>query len=75
MEPEDPHTVVKCAVSLMTLPYFYQDIVHIVKQILSIAINIAPNDPSVIQAIKKCVEVYEELYDIYKDLKRKVRPL
>lgn len=57
----------------MTLPYFNQDIVHLVKQIISIAINIAPNDPSVNQAIKKSVEVYEELYDIYKELERKVR--
>lgn len=75
MEPEDPHTIVKCAASLTTLPYFNQDIVHIVKQILSIAVNIAPDDPSVIQAIIKCVEVYEELYDIYIKLERKVRPL
>lgn len=75
MEPEDPHLVVNCAVSLMTLPFINQDIIHLVKQILSIAINIAPNDPSVIQAIKKSVEVYEELYDIYKELESKVRSI
>lgn len=66
MEPADPHLVVKCAKSIVGMPYFNEDNNHLVKQIITIAVNIASNDPSVIQAINECIKIYKELVDVYK---------
>lgn len=70
MEPEDPHLVVKCAKSLMTLAYLPHDNILIIKQMITIAVNMSSNDPSVIQAIKKSFDIFKELIDTYKQLVR-----
>lgn len=70
MEPEDPHLIVKCAKSLLTLPYLNHDNVHLAKQIISIAINVGFNDPSVIEAVKDTIETYRKLVDIYREMVR-----
>lgn len=70
MEPEDPHLVVKCAKSLMTLPYLPHDNILLIKQMISIAVNMSFSDPTVIQAIRKSISVFKELIDIYKQLVR-----
>lgn len=70
MEPEDPHLIVKCAKSLMTLPYLSQDNIHLIKQIISIAINKGFNDSTVIEAIEDTIEIYRILVDIYEELVR-----
>lgn len=70
MEPGDPHLVVKCAKSIVTLPYFNEDNNHLIKQIFTIAVNMAFNDPTVIQAIKKSIEIYRVLVDVYKEIVR-----
>lgn len=72
MEPEDPHLVVKCAKSLISLPYFDEDNIFFIKQVISIAVNMAFNDPSVILAINKNIEIYGELISINKELVRKI---
>lgn len=61
MEPEDPHLVVKCAKSLMTLPYLTQDDIFLIKQIISIAVNMAFHDFTVIRAIQKNIAIFREL--------------
>ncbi|CAI6362031.1 unnamed protein product [Macrosiphum euphorbiae] len=61
MEPEDPHLVVKCAKSLMTLPYLTQDDIFLIKQIISIAVNMAFHDFTVIRAIQKSIAIFREL--------------
>lgn len=61
MEPEDPHLVVKCAKSLMTLPYLTQDDIFLIKQIITIAVNMAFHDFTVIRAIQKSIAIFREL--------------
>lgn len=73
MEPEDPHLIVRCAMSLITMPYFDQDNVYLVKQILSVAIKMAFSDPTVIEAARKSVDVYRRLADVYKGMVRNNR--
>lgn len=68
MEPEDPHLIVKCAKSLMILPYFNQDNIYLTKQIIAIAVKMGCNDFTVIEAIKESIEVYRKLVDIYKEM-------
>lgn len=55
MEPKDPHLVIKCAHTLMTLPFKVCDF-KLGKQYLKIALDMAPNDPSVLKAISKEAE-------------------
>lgn len=70
MEPEDPHLIVKCAKALITLPYLSQDNILLIKQMITIAVNMSFNDPTVIQAIKKSIDTFRELIDTYKKLVR-----
>lgn len=65
MEPEDPHLVVKCAKSLMTLPYLTQDEMFLIKQIITIAVNMAFHDFTVIRAIQKSIAIFRELIYTY----------
>lgn len=66
MEPEDPLLIVKCAKSLMTLPYLNQDNIYLAKQIIAIAVKMGCNDLTVIEAIEESIEIYQKLVDIYK---------
>jgi len=65
MEPEDPHLIVKCAKSLMTLPYLTQDEVFLIKQIITIVVNMAFHDFTVIRAIQKSIAIFRELIYTY----------
>lgn len=58
--------IVKCAKSLTTLPYLSQDDVYLAKQIITIAVNMANNDSTVIRAIEDIIELVKELVNIYK---------
>lgn len=68
MEPDDPHLVVNCARSLITLPYLSQDDIHLFKEIISIAINMALNDSTVIEAIKRAINIYRAIVRINEKL-------
>lgn len=70
MEPEDPHLVVKCAKSVMTLPYLTQDDIIIIKQIISIAVNMAFHDLTVIRSIQKSIAIFRELIYTYVEMVR-----
>ncbi|XP_026823304.1 uncharacterized protein LOC113561210 [Rhopalosiphum maidis] len=71
IEPEDPHLVVKCAKSLMTLPYLTEDNIFLIKQIISIAVNMAFHDFTVIRAIQKSIEIFRELVFAYTEMNEK----
>lgn len=60
MEPKDPHIVVKCARTLMTLPIMVRDF-DLGKQYLTKALEMAPNDLTVLKAVTKAIEVYKEI--------------
>uniref|UniRef100_A0A2S2RB26 Uncharacterized protein n=1 Tax=Sipha flava TaxID=143950 RepID=A0A2S2RB26_9HEMI len=68
MEPEDPHLIVKCAKALITLPYLPHENILLIKQMISIAVNVSFNDPTVIRAIKEIIDIFRELIDTYKQL-------
>ncbi|XP_022176758.1 uncharacterized protein LOC111038033 isoform X2 [Myzus persicae] len=59
MDPKDPHLVVKCARTLMTLPVMVRDF-KLGKQYLTKAFEMAPNDVTVLKSIEKTVEIYKE---------------
>jgi len=73
LEPDDPHLVVKCAKSLLMMPYLSQDNVYVAKQILTIAINMGFNDPTVIEAINDTIDSYRKLVDVYREMVRRNR--
>jgi len=60
MDPKDPLLVVKCARTIMTLPFMVRDI-NLGKQYLTKAFNMAPNDVNVLNSIKKTVQVYKDI--------------
>ncbi|XP_050544978.1 uncharacterized protein LOC126907616 isoform X2 [Daktulosphaira vitifoliae] len=60
MKPEDPHIVVKCARTLMTLPTMVRDI-PLGKEFLNEALQMAPNDISVIKAVTNAIEVSKDI--------------
>lgn len=64
MEPKDPHLVIKCAQTLMTLPFMVCDF-NLGKQYLEKAVIMAPNDVSVLQAVKKAAKAYSETVRLY----------
>lgn len=64
MEPDDPHLIVMCAKSLVTLPYLDQDDICLVKQIISIAIDKAFSDLTVIAVVKKSINIYKAMVRI-----------
>lgn len=59
MEPKDPHIVIKCARTLMTLPSMVRDF-NLGKEYLTKAFQMAPDDVSVLNAIEKTIELYKE---------------
>lgn len=60
MEPKDPLLVVKCAKTLMTLPSRVRDF-NLGKQYLTKALNMAPNDVTVLKAIENAVEALKDV--------------
>lgn len=68
MEPADPHLVVKCAKSIIALPYFHEDNIYLIKQIIAIAVNMTYSDPTVILAINNNIKIYEKLVNDNKEL-------
>ncbi|KAL4131160.1 hypothetical protein QTP88_008504 [Uroleucon formosanum] len=60
MDPKDPHLVVKCAKTLMTLPIMVRDF-NLGKQYLTKAFEMAPNDATVLQAIENTVQAYQDI--------------
>lgn len=60
MGPKDPHIVINCARTLITLPFMVRDL-HLGKEYLTKALNMAPNDASVLKAIEIVVEIYNKL--------------
>jgi len=60
MDPKDPHLVVKCAKTLMTLPIMVRDF-ELGKQYLTKAFEIAPNDSTVLQAIQNTIQAYKDI--------------
>ena len=55
--PEDPHLVIKCAKTLMTLPTMVRDF-NLGIQYLKKAFQMSQNDVTVLKAIAKAVEAY-----------------
>lgn len=64
MEPKDPHIVIKCARTLMTLPAKVRDF-KLGVQYLEKALRMAPNDPSVLRAVTRAAELFREAVRIY----------
>ncbi|XP_050543407.1 uncharacterized protein LOC126906699 [Daktulosphaira vitifoliae] len=60
IKPEDPHLLIRCARSLMVLPVEVRGN-NSVKDILLKALDISKNDPTVIRAIKKSLDVYKKI--------------
>ncbi|XP_050434711.1 uncharacterized protein LOC126841936 [Adelges cooleyi] len=60
MDPEDPHLIVQCAKTLITLPYMVRDI-QLGKEYLSRAIQMAPNDMTVLKAVTNVIEVSKDI--------------
>jgi hypothetical protein len=60
MGPKDPHIVINCARTLITLPFMVRDL-NLGKKYLTKALNMAPNDGSVLKAIEIVVKVYNKL--------------
>jgi hypothetical protein len=60
LDPKDPHLVVKCAKTLMTLPIMVRDF-NLGKQYLTKAFEMAPNDATVLQAIENTVQAYKNI--------------
>lgn len=73
MEPEDPHVIVSCAKFMMTLSYFNRENIELAKEIITIAVNMAYGDPTVVEAIKESIVVYKRLVDEYKAMVRNNR--
>lgn len=57
LEPKDPHFVVKCAKTLMTLPPVVRDF-NLGVQYLKKAFQMAQNDGTVLKAIGQAIESY-----------------
>lgn len=64
MEPEDPHLVVKCARTLMTLPIMVRDF-NLGKQYLMKAFKMAPNDVTVLKAIENAIKAFKDIVRLY----------
>lgn len=64
MEPKDPLIVVKCAKTLMTLPAMVRDF-KLGKQYLTKALEMAPNDITVLKAVSNAVEAYKGLVRLH----------
>lgn len=60
MDPKDPHMVVKCAKIIMTLPRMVRDF-KLGKQYLQSAVDMAPNDSTVLSAVAKAIDVYNKI--------------
>lgn len=60
MNPRDPHLVVKCARTFMTLPTMVQDF-NLGVQYLKKAFQMTQNDVTVLKAIEKAVEAYNDM--------------
>lgn len=59
MKPRDPLLVVKCAQTLMSLPYKVRDL-KLAKKYLEIALEMAPNDSVVLNAVSRAAEIYNK---------------
>lgn len=64
MEPKDPHIVIRCARTLMTLPAKVRDF-KLGVQYLEKALKMAPNDPSVLSAVTRAAESFKEAVRLY----------
>lgn len=60
MKPKDPLIIVQCARTLMTLPNTVRDI-KLGKKYLKSAVEMAPNDSVVLDAVKKAINIYNEM--------------
>jgi len=60
MDPKDPLLVIKCARTIMTLPVMVRDF-NLGKQYLTKAFEMAPNDPTVLQAIESTIQAYKDI--------------
>ncbi|XP_027852845.2 uncharacterized protein LOC114131742 isoform X1 [Aphis gossypii] len=60
MDPKDPLLVINCARILMTLPIMVCDF-NLGKQYLTKAFEMAPNDPTVLQAIENTVQAFKDI--------------
>lgn len=60
LEPKDPHLIVKCAKMLITLPFMVRDF-KLGKQYLNKAVQMAPNDITVLNAVTETVELYKKM--------------
>lgn len=60
MDPKDPHLIVKCARTLMTLPIIVRDF-NLGKQYLAKAFEMAPNDATVLRAIESTIQSYKDI--------------
>lgn len=64
MKPKDPLIIIQCARTLMTLPSMVRDL-KLGKQYLKDALEMAPNDSSVLHAIKKAIDIYNGMVKLY----------
>ncbi|VVC40331.1 Hypothetical protein CINCED_3A024167 [Cinara cedri] len=60
MEPKDPLLLVNCAKTIMTLPFMVRDF-NLGKQYLTKALNMAPNDKAVLEAVEKTIQIYQNI--------------
>lgn len=64
MKPKDPLMIVKCAQTLIHLPYVVRDL-KLAKQYLEMALEMAPNDLSVLNAVSKATEICNKTVRFY----------
>lgn len=60
MKPKDPLIIVQCARTLITLPSMVRNF-KLGKQYLKDAVEMAPNDSTVLHAVKKVIDIYNEM--------------
>lgn len=64
MKPKDPLIIVQCARILMTLPSMVRDL-ELGKKYLKDAVEMAPYDSTVLNAVKKAIDIYSEMVKLY----------
>lgn len=60
MEPKDPLLIVNCAKTIMTLPIMVRNF-KLGKEYLKKALEMAPNDKAVFEAVEKTISLYQAI--------------
>lgn len=64
LKPKDPLLIAQCARALITLPARVRDL-NLAKLYMKRAIEMAPNDTAVLNAVAKIADLYKEMVRLY----------